>query len=221
MKFTTDGKFVKQIGKSGPLTSSTDLTQFGQVAALAFDKDANEIYAADGYGNHRVAVIDADTGAIKRVWGAYGKPPTDDNLPAYNPQSPQFANPVHCIALGKDGFVYVCDRTNNRVQVFRKDGGFVRQLIFNEATRGPGSAWGLAFSPLDRKQNYFMLIDGTNEILETVRKKDGVIVGSFGRQGRQAGEFHFVHVGQFDSRGNFYTGEVDTGKRLQKWVPAE
>ena len=144
LKFTTDGKFVKQIGKSGPLTSSTDLSQFGQVAALEFDRDANEVYAADGYGNHRVAVLDADTGAIKRVWGAYGKPPTDEALPAYNADSPQFANPVHCIALSKDGFVFVCDRTNNRVQVFHKDGSFVRQYVFDPATRGPGSSWGLA-----------------------------------------------------------------------------
>ncbi len=221
LKFTTDGKFVKQIGKSGPLTSSTDLSQFGQVAALELDKDANEIYAADGYGNHRVAVLDGDTGAIKRVWGAYGRPPTDDNLPAHNPESPQFANPVHCIALGRDGFVYVCDLTNNRVQVFRKDGGFVRQFVIDPQTQGPGSAWGLAFSPLDKKQNYFVLIDGTNNVIETVRRRDGVVVGTYGRPGRETGEFHWVHVGKFDSRGNFYTGEVDTGKRLQKWVPAE
>ena len=93
LKFTIDGKFVKQIGKSGPLTSSTDLSQFGQVAALEFDRDANEVYAADGYGNHRVAVLDADTGAIKRVWGAYGKPPTDDALPAYNAEFPAIRQP--------------------------------------------------------------------------------------------------------------------------------
>ena len=221
LKFTTDGKFVKQIGKSGPLTSSTDLSQFGQVAALEFDRDANEVYAADGYGNHRVAVLDADTGAIKRVWGAYGKPPTDEALPAYNANSPQFANPVHCIALSKDGFVFVCDRTNNRVQVFRKDGSFVQQYVFDPATRGPGSSWGLAFSPLDRKQNFFVLVDGSNEVLETVRRKDGAVMGHFGRAGRNAGEFHFVHVAKFNSRGNLYTGEVDTGKRLQKWVPIE
>ena len=221
LKFTTDGKFVKQIGKSGPLTSSTDLSQFGQAAALEFDKEANEIYVADGYGNHRVAVLHADTGEIKRVWGAYGKPPTDDDLPAYSPDSPQFANPVHCIALGKDGFVYVCDRTNNRVQVFRKDGSFVRQFVIDPQTRGPGTAWGLAFSPLDKKQNYFVLADGTNETIDIVRRKDGTVVGSFGRSGRNAGEFHFVHVAKFDSRGNLYTGEVDTGKRLQKWAPVE
>jgi DNA-binding beta-propeller fold protein YncE len=197
------------------------LSQFGQVAALEYDKTANEIYAADGYGNHRVAVLDGDTGAIKRVWGAYGKPPTDDKLPPYDPDAPQFANPVHCIALGKDGFVYVCDRTNNRVQVFSKDGGFVRQFVFDPATRGPGSAWGLAFSPLDKKQNYFVLIDGTDNVVQTIRRRDGAVVGSFGRPGRNAGDFHFVHVGKFDSRGNFYTGEVDTGKRLQKWAPVE
>jgi DNA-binding beta-propeller fold protein YncE len=219
LKFTVDGKFVKQVGRSGPLTSSMDKSQFGQVAALALDPAANEIYAADGYGNHRVAMLDADTGAIKRIWGAYGKPPTDEALPAYNPDSPQFANPVHCIALAKDGLVYVCDRSNNRVQVFKKDGTFVKQFVFDPQTRGPGSSWGLAFSPLDRKQNYFVLIDGTNNVLDSVRRKDGAVVRTTGGPGRNAGEFHWVHVGAFDSKGNFYTGEVDTGKRLQKWVP--
>jgi len=221
LKFTTDGKFVKQLGKRGPLTSSTDLSQFGLVAALELDAKANEIYAADGYGNHRVAVLDADSGEIKRIWGAYGKTPTDDDLPAYNPDSPQFANAVHCIALAKDGLVFVCDRANNRVQVFHKDGSFVRQYVFDPSTKESGSSWGLAFSPLDKKQNFFVLIDGTNNVLETVRRSDGAVVGTFGRPGRETGEFHWVHVGKFDSRGNFYTGEVDTGKRLQKWVPVE
>ncbi len=86
LKFTTDGKFVKQLGKRGPLTSSTDLGQFGQAAALSLDAPANEIYVADGYGNHRVAVIDADSGAIKRIWGAYGKPPTDEKIADFDPE---------------------------------------------------------------------------------------------------------------------------------------
>ncbi len=221
LKFTTDGKFVKQFGKSGPLTSSTDLDQFGLVAALELDAKANEIYAADGYGNHRVAVLDADTGAIKRIWGAYGKPPTDDKLPPYDPDSPQFGNPVHCIGLSKDGLVYVCDRKNNRVQVFKKDGTFVRQYVFDAATRGAGSSWGLAFSPLDKKQNYFVLVDGTNNVVESVRVRDGAVIATTGGPGRETGQFHWVHVAKFDSRGNLYTGEVDTGKRLQKWVPQE
>jgi NHL repeat len=219
LKFTTDGKFVKELGRRAAPTSSTDLTQFGLVASLVPDAEANEIYAADGYGNHRVAVLDADSGAIKRIWGAYGRPPTDQDLPKYNPDSPQFANPVHCIVLTKDGLVYVCDRSNNRVQVFHKDGTFVQQFVFDAKTQGSGSTWGLAISPLDKKQDYLVLIDGTNNVLETVRRKDGAVVGTYGRPGRNAGEFHWVHVGAFDSRGNFYTGEVDTGKRLQKWVP--
>jgi DNA-binding beta-propeller fold protein YncE len=219
LKFSTDGKFVQQIGKRGPLTSSTDLSQFGQAAALAMDAQANEIYVADGYGNHRVAVFDADTGAITRIWGAYGKPPTDEKLADYNPESPQFANPVHCVVLAENGLVYVCDRRNNRVQVFHKDGSFVRQYVFDAKTLGPGSAWGIGFSPLDKGQNYFVLIDGTNNEIKTVRISDGAVVGTSGRGGRQAGEFHWVHAGAFDSQGNFYTGEVDTGKRLQKWVP--
>jgi NHL repeat len=219
LKFTTDGKFIKELGRRAAPTSSTDLTQFGLVASLVLDADANEIYAADGYGNHRVAVLDADTGAIKRIWGAYGRPPTDQDLPKYNPDSPQFANPVHCVILTKDGLVYVCDRSNNRVQVFHKDGTFVQQFVFDPKTQGSGSTWGLAISPLDKKQDYLVLIDGTNNVLETVRRKDGVVVGSYGRPGRNAGEFHWVHVEAFDSRGNLYTGEVDTGKRLQKWAP--
>jgi NHL repeat len=221
LKFTTDGKFVKEVGKRGPPAFSIDTAQFGRPAALELDAKANEIYVADGYGNHRVAVLDADTGDIKRVWGAYGKPPTDDPLPVHNPDSPQFGNPVHCIALANNGFVYVCDRTNNRVQVFHKDGSFVRQYVFDAKTLGPGSTWGIAFSPLDRKQNYFVLIDGTNNLLDSVRVSDGVVVSTTGGPGRNAGQFHWVHAGKFDSRGNFYTGEVDTGKRLQKWVPLQ
>jgi DNA-binding beta-propeller fold protein YncE len=220
LKFTTDGKFVKQLGKRGPLTSSTDLAQFGQAAALSLDAPANEIYVADGYGNHRVAVIDADTGAIKRIWGAYGKPPTDEKIADFDPESKQFANPVHCVTLAANGLVYVCDRRNNRVQIFHKDGSFVRQYAFDPKTLGSGSSWGVAFSPLDKEQASFVLLDGTNNEMKTVRVADGAVLGTTGRPGRQAGEFHWVHAGAFDSKGNFYTGEVDTGKRVQKFVPA-
>jgi DNA-binding beta-propeller fold protein YncE len=221
LKFTTDGKFVKQLGKRGPLTSSADLSQFGRVAGLGIDAAAKEIYVADRYGNHRVAVFDADSGVIKRIWGAYGKPPSDEALAKNNADSPQFGNPVHCVVLSNDGLVYVCDRTNNRIQVFHKDGSFVRQYVLDPATQGSGSTWGMAFSPLDREQKYFVVIDGGNNEIKTVRVSDGAVVGTFGRAGRQVGEFHWVHAAAFDSHGNFYTGEVDTGKRLQKWVPAE
>lgn len=106
------------------------------------------------------------------------------------------------------------------MQVFRKDGTFMQQFVFDPKTQGPGSTWAISFSPLDRNQDYFILTDGTNNVVETVRRKDGVVVGTYGRPGRNAGEFHWVHAGEFDSKGNLFTGEVDTGKRLQKWVPA-
>jgi hypothetical protein len=91
--------------------------------------------------------------------------------------------------------------------------------VFDGSTQGSGSTWGAAFSPLDKNQDYFVITDGTNNILETVRRKDGAVVGTFGHPGSGSGEFHWVHVSRFDSMGNLYTGEVDTGKRLQKWLP--
>jgi DNA-binding beta-propeller fold protein YncE len=221
LKFTQDGKFVAQYGKSGPLTSSADASQFGMVADFAEDAAANELYVADGYGNHRVVVIDEDTGAVKRMWGAYGKAPTDLNLPPYVTDSPQFGNPVHCIALAIDGLVYVCDRTNNRVQVFKKDGSYVRQFVFAPQTQASGSTWGIAFDPLDASQKYMILTDGTNENFQVVRRADGVVLGTFGHAGRNVGEFIGVHYSKFDSHGNLYTAEVFSGKRLQKWTPAE
>jgi DNA-binding beta-propeller fold protein YncE len=98
----------------------------------SIDKDAKAIYVADGYGNHRVIVFDATSGAYKRHWGAYGNPPSDDKQPPYDPKAPvwqQFANPVHCVKIANDGLVYVCDRINNRIQVFKKDGSSVKGVV--------------------------------------------------------------------------------------------
>ena len=148
LKFTRDGKFVLQIGKPGPQTNSTDTTRLGRPAHMVVDPATNEVYVADGYYNHRVIVFDADTGAYKRHWGAYGKPPTDDKLPPYNPSAApaqQFSNPVHCVRIAQDGLVYVCDRANDRIQVFRKDGSFVKEFFVekNDARQrldlGPGA----------------------------------------------------------------------------------
>ncbi|MEA2989686.1 MAG: hypothetical protein QOG83_2397, partial [Alphaproteobacteria bacterium] len=141
LKFTRDGKFVKQLGKAGPRKGDQDTTQLGQPADFWIDGAANELYVADGYGNHRIIVFDAVSGAFKRMWGAYGKPPTDLMLPGYDPNAPQFANPVHCVKVSRDGFVYVCDRNNNRMQVFRSDGSFVRQFVYEPKTQGSGSVW--------------------------------------------------------------------------------
>jgi DNA-binding beta-propeller fold protein YncE len=218
LKFTQDGKFVLQIGKKGALTNSADTTRLGRPADVAIDAATNEVYVADGYQNHRVIVFDADTGAFKRMWGAYGKPPADEKI-TYNPAAPppqQFGNPVHCVKIAKDGLVYVCDRQNDRIQVFHKDGTFVKEFLVAKETLANGSVWDLALS-IDTSQNFLFNADGTNNEVRTLRRDIGEVLGSFGRNGRQAGEFHWVHNLAIDSKGNLYTTEVDTGKRAQKF----
>ena len=220
LKFTRDGKFVMQIGKSGTQTNSADTTRLGKPANMSVDTAANEIYVADGYYNHRVIVFDTETGAFKRMWGAYGKPPTDDKLTAYDPAatpSKQFANPVHCVKLARDGLVYVCDRTNDRVQVFRKDGTFVREFVVEGKTLANGSVWDLEFFP-DANQTWLINADGANNEVRVLNRESGATVGAFGRSGRQAGEFHWIHNLAVDSQGNVFTTEVDTGKRAQKFL---
>ncbi|WNV10411.1 hypothetical protein [Tardiphaga sp. 709] len=219
LKFTTDGKFVMQIGKIAPSKGSNDTTQLGKPAETAIDKDANEIYVADGYGNRRVIVFDATTGAYKRHWGAYGNKPNDDKQAAYDPNAPvaqQFGNPVHCVKLANDGLVYVCDRINNRVQVFKKDGSFVKEWFYEKATLGNGAVWDLAVWP-DPKQSWLLTADGENNEIRVINRDDGKVVGTFGRNGRQAGQFHWIHAMAVDAKGNVYTAEVDTGKRIQKF----
>ncbi len=217
LKFTRDGKFIMQIGKAGELTNSQDTSRLGQPADAEVDAEANEVYIADGYSNHRVIVFDASTGAYRRQWGAYGKKPTDEKLDSYDPVSPQFSNPVHCVKIAKDGLVYVCDRRNNRIQVFRKDGTFVKEFVLEKDTRAAGSVWALEFW-IDPAQTFMIVADGTNNEVRTLVRESGTIVGAFGHAGRNAGQFHWVHDIALDSKGNIYAAEVDTGKRAQKFV---
>jgi hypothetical protein len=220
LKFTKDGKFVLQIGHPGPQTNSSDTSRLGRPANMMVDDAAHEIYVADGYYNHRVIVFDSETGAFKRMWGAYGKPPTDNQMAAYDPSaapSPQFGNPVHCVKLARDGLVYVCDRVNDRIQVFRKDGTFVKEFFVEKNTRANGSVWDLELFP-DEKESWLINADGANNEVRTLNRDTGEIVGAFGRNGRNAGEFHWVHNLAVDSRGNIFTTEVDTGKRAQKFL---
>ncbi len=219
LKFTKDGKFVLQIGKSGDKLDSNDTTKLGRPADTEVDPATNEIYVADGYGNKRVIVFDADTGAYKRHWGAYGKKPSDEKLPPFDPKAAppqQFANPVHCVRVAKDGLVYVCDRQNNRIQVFKKDGTFVKEFFVEKETQLQGSMWWLAIWP-DAKQSYLINADGVNNEVRVLNRETGQTVGSFGRSGRQAGDFHWVHNLAIDSKGNIYTTEVDNAKRAQKF----
>jgi DNA-binding beta-propeller fold protein YncE len=219
LKFTLDGKYVAQIGKIAPTKGSNDTTQLGKPAETAIDKAADEIYVADGYGNHRVIVFDATTLAYRRHWGAYGKAPSDDKQPPYDPKAPvaqQFGNPVHCVKIADDGLVYVCDRINDRIQVFKKDGTFVKEWFYEKNTLGNGAVWDLAIWP-DPKQTYLLSADGENNEIRIIKRDDGSVVGSFGHNGRNAGQFHWVHAMAVDKLGNVYTAEVDTGKRIQKF----
>jgi DNA-binding beta-propeller fold protein YncE len=219
LKFTMDGKFVMQIGKSGTGHDSNSTERLGSPADIAVDVAAKEVYAADGYANHRVVVFDSETGAYKRHWGAYGKRPSDEKLPPYDPAKPasaQFGNPVHCVRIDKDGFVYVCDRTNDRVQVFRKDGTFVAEYFYEKNTRATGSVYELVFSP-DKAQKYIYMVDGANGEVRIIDHATKDVLGRFGRVGRQAGEFTAAHNIAVDHQGNIYTAEVATGERIQRF----
>lgn len=231
LKFTMDGKFVGDFGHRGPVVDPAKMKQDNQetsvlmrgVAAATLDEDAHELYVADGYLNRRVLVLDSDTGAFKRGWGAYGKALSDisnEPQPPHDPSSPakDFKSPVHCVRIAKDGLVYVCDRGGDRIQVFTKQGKFLKEfLIANETLRG-GSAGSVDFSP-DPQQKYIFVADIVNGVVWQLERDSGKIVGKIGHRGHGGGEFVAPHVATMDSKGNLYVGEVMSGKRVQKFVP--
>jgi DNA-binding beta-propeller fold protein YncE len=238
LKFTKDGKFLMQVGKKGArrkagssagnqegqvagfVGGSNDQESFGRVAKIFVDSKENEAYIADGYLNKRVAVLDADTGKMKRYWGAYGNKPDDTPLPPYNPVAPpaqQFYNPVHCADMSVDRFIYVCDRVGDRLQVFTPEGKFVKEQWYEKNTLNAGSVWDIAFSK-DAQQKYIFMADGVNEKVKIVDRQTLQELTTFGDGGRQPGQFYGVHSIAIDSKGNLYTTETYEGKRLQKFV---
>ena len=220
LKFSRDGEFLMQIGEAGQPTNSNSREHFGRVAKISFDASANEAYLADGYANKRVAVLDIATGEFKRYWGAYGNEPSDENMGRYDPEAPpaqQFRNPVHCADPSNDGLVYVCDRANDRIQVFRTDGTFVTEKVVAPLTLGDGSVWDIAFSR-DPEQEYMYVADGKNMKVYVIDRESLEILTTFGDGGRQPGLFFAVHSIATDSQGNIYTTETYEGKRVQKFV---
>ena len=235
LKFSSDGTFVLRIGQPGhvgPSSNDTDGADNGtpllwNPADMEVDSRTNELYIADGYGNHRVVVVDADTGMYKRHWGAYGQNPVDDvAADAVGPYAedrdagitpPYFRNPVHCVRITHDRKVYVCDRSNTRIQVFTTDGTFLEEKFIRPNTLGSGSTWDVDTSA-DRAQSCLYNVDGTNQYADTLHRETLELLATFGRNGRSAGQFHWVHNVAVDSHGNMYTAEVDTGKRAQKFV---
>lgn len=220
LKFTPAGKLLMAIGRDGSKQDSNDPETVNRPAKIFVDAATNEVYVADGYGNRRVVVYDGDSGKYKRHWGAYGNKPDDTPLGNYNPEEPpakQFRTPVHCAELAKDGLLYVCDRQNDRIQVFKKDGAFVKEVFIEKRTLGDGSVFDIAFSR-DPQQKFIYVADASNQKVHIILRESMEILTTFGDGGRQPGQFYAVHSIATDSKGNIFTTETYEGKRLQKFV---
>ena len=220
LKFSQSGKFLLQIGKASAGTGSNNTDNLKLPAKTIVDPKTNELYVADGYGNRRVIVFDADTGKYKRHWGAYGSKPDDTQLPPYDPSQPlakQFRTPVHGVALANDGLLYVCDRTNNRIQVFKTDGTYVKEAVIAKNTLGDGAAFDVAISR-EPGQKYLYMADGSNMKIHVLLRDTLEVLTTFGDGGRQPGQFYAVHSIATDSKGNIFTTETYRGQRVQKFV---
>jgi DNA-binding beta-propeller fold protein YncE len=223
-KYAPDGKLLLQIGIRGKFDSvdgtrrgagnNSAKDQLHMPSAIAVDPGNGDIYVSDGYGNRRVVVFDKD-GKFLRQWGRQAtEEETQKAVPGV------FAEVVHCIAMSNAGLIYVCDRQGNRVEVFQKDGTFVRNIpIPNKSGKLPdkrGTAWWVAFSP-DREQKLMYMMDGGTEQVHVLDHASGKILTSFGRPGHQAGNFTHGHTLTVDSKGNVYVAETDWGRRIQKF----
>ena len=220
LKFTQSGKFLMQIGKPMMSKGSNDIANLRLPAKTMVDPKTNELYVADGYGNRRVIVFDAETGKYKRHWGAYGSKPDDTQLPPYNPSDPpakQFRTPVHCAELANDGLLYVCDRVNDRIQVFKTDGTFVKEVFIAKNTLGDGAVFDIAFSK-DPAQKFLYVADGSNMKIHVLERDSLRTLTTFGDGGRQPGQFYAVHSIATDSKGNVFTTETYRGQRVQKFL---
>jgi len=219
LKFTRDGQFLLQIGTRGASGGSLDTLNLNNAADMFVHPSTNELFVADGYVNRRVIVFDADTGTFKRMWGAYGDPPDDEapNAPQYEGPAARQFNTVHGIGVSNDDLVYVADRRNNRVQIFRLDGTFEREFFIERPTRLLGTAFSVAFSP-DPDQQHLFVADAGNGRVHIFDRQSLEPVSGFGRIGRYAGQFVFLHNVAVDSRGSVYTAEVGGGRRVQKFI---
>lgn len=219
LKFSRDGRFLLQIGQRGQSQGSLDTENVNNAADMYVYQPTNEVFVADGYLNRRVAVFDANSGEFKRMWGAYGNPPDDSapNEPRYEGPGARQFNLVHGIRVSDDGLVYVADRANNRIQVFTVDGQFEREVFIERPTRLLGTAFSVAFSE-DVAQRYLYVADAGNGRVHILDRMTLEEVSAFGRIGRYAGQFVFLHNVAVDSRGNVYTAEVGSGRRVQKFV---
>ena len=203
----------------------------GTLEEIRVDEANDEIYVADNYLDGRVLVFDLDTLQFKRGWGAYGKPLADISLdPADhewvgNTPPKEFEGHL-TVNYSRDGYVYAADRAADRVQVFTREGEFVRELVFappgtrRGATGSRGVAGGVTLSA-DAEQRYLYVSDMKNNTIWFVNRADGTVLGRYGSMGENAGQFFGLELAVTDSRNNIYTGEVFAGKRVQRLVPAD
>jgi hypothetical protein len=217
LKFTRTGKFLLEIGNPGRSAGSSDSTNLNQPAKVWVYPKTNEVFIADGHVNRRVIVFDADTGKFKRLWGAYGHKPDDaaSRTRLFEGPAPREFNIVHAVVISNDGLVYVGDRDNNRIQVFRADGTFVKEAFVAREIRAPsGTVVDLSLSP-DNRQEFLYVVGGDDHI--RILDRDTLqALGKVGRMGHYPGQFYHLNVLAVDSKGNIYTG--DTRKRVQKFV---
>jgi DNA-binding beta-propeller fold protein YncE len=210
LKFTQDGKFVMQIGHSNQSKGNADTANVHRAADVQVYSPTNELFVADGYGNHRVIVFDADTGAFKRMWGAFGNKPQDDDHceivrhTNFDPPGPQNLSVVHSIRVAHDGMVYVADRENRRVQMFSNDGKFIKQHLNGAST----FANSVALSP-DPDQQFLYV--GAGKQIAILDRKSLDRVGTVNMPGMIGG-----HLITTDAKGNIYV--AGTGQGLQRLV---
>jgi DNA-binding beta-propeller fold protein YncE len=227
LTFTGDGHFLRQIGRRGASAGDTDTSNLHGPADIFVDDAVREVYVADGYANRRIIVFDSETGAFKRMWGAFGTvPPVGvaplprvEGVPAVpeTGDGPRDFNGVHGVRLSKDGLVYVSDRNNQRIQVFTRAGKYVRQAFVDRNMRSGTTASGIAFSP-DRRQRYLYVADFGNAHILVFERATLRLLETIGGPGTAPGEFRGAHLIATDSRGVIYIAEVQ-GRRLQRLVP--
>jgi len=218
LKFSRDGKFLLQIGHNGKSAGSNDTENFARPTKAVYYAKTNEVFVSDGYTNRRVAVFDADSGKYKRHWGAYGKRPDDavKLTRSGDGPAPEQLNLVHDVQISNDDLVYVADRSNNRIQVFKPDGTFVKEAFVAREVRTPtGTVVTMAFSP-DMEQRFLYVTSGDQKI-RILDRQSLQVLSTVGRLGHYAGQFHHITDIAVDSKGNIYTGE-NTGRRVQKFV---
>jgi hypothetical protein len=233
LKFTRDGRYLMTIGTPGKMEGPDSQTTLNRPSAIAVDGSTNEVYVAD-MGNRRVVVFDADNGSYKRHWFAYGEKAAGTAPTGYNPADPPAKSfrDITCIEIARDGMVYVCDKSSNRIQVFDKSGKFIKEGFVAKNTLGgvvagtfgvinaAGAVWDVAFSQ-DAQQRYLFVADGVNKKVRILTRDNLTEVGSIGSGGRYPGQFLVVNSVAVDSQGNLYTGETHHGKRVQKFVPGK